>query len=194
MSAVVTNSPHSVRPLGGHSARTITYYGHGIRGNTPNPPALLYRPSHRQGKSQFRSQQSNDSRPAKSVLAPSLVPACAESSASAYFSGHKTKAQVYSHPLQRAPAAGQNADFAPIQQGPKESLGNSVTVARLTLDQLVQVRILVPQLLPRTNRHRRQLFDKGTGLCARPKNARGRGLIRAVGNWEGWGLWGRYSL
>ena len=33
MSAVVTNSPHSVRPLGGHSARTITYYGHGIRRN-----------------------------------------------------------------------------------------------------------------------------------------------------------------
>jgi len=32
MSAVVTNSPHSVRPLGGHSGRSITYYGHGIRG------------------------------------------------------------------------------------------------------------------------------------------------------------------
>ena len=34
VAAVVTNSPHSVWPLGGHSARTITYYGDGIRGKS----------------------------------------------------------------------------------------------------------------------------------------------------------------
>ena len=40
-----------------------------------------------------------------------------------------------------------NADFAAREQASKKLLGNSVTVARLTLDQLVQVRILVPQYM-----------------------------------------------
>ena|GEM_PF-3963805 len=35
MSAVVTNSPPSVRALGGHSGRTIAYYEHGIRKIAP---------------------------------------------------------------------------------------------------------------------------------------------------------------
>ena len=40
---------------------------------------------------------------------------------------------------------GDIVDFA--EEYKKNFLGNSVTVARLTLDQLVQVRILVPQVL-----------------------------------------------
>ena len=40
---------------------------------------------------------------------------------------------------------GDTVDFA--EEYKKSFLGNSVTVARLTLDQLVQVRILVPQVL-----------------------------------------------
>ena len=44
--------------------------------------------------------------------------------------------------------------------GPSELfLGNSVTVARLTLDQLVQVRILVPQFIPNLRRKPGPCFD-----------------------------------
>ncbi len=51
----------------------------------------------------------------------------------------------FGFPQGGVPRRGDIVDFA--EEYKKSFLGNSVTVARLTLDQLVQVRILVPQVL-----------------------------------------------
>ncbi len=62
--------------------------------------------------------------------------------------GQKPKGQVYSEKLKKTLFWLKTKVFTPKNQSSKKILGNSVTVARLTLDQLVQVRILVPQLPP----------------------------------------------
>ncbi len=61
--------------------------------------------------------------------------------------GQEPKGQVYSEKLKKTLFRSKSKVFTPKKQASKENLGNSVTVARLTLDQLVQVRILVPQVL-----------------------------------------------
>ena len=63
------------------------------------------------------------------------------------FDGQKDEKEVYSSTLKKTLRKAKKADFAAKKQARKKLLGNSVTVARLTLDQLVQVRILVPQLV-----------------------------------------------
>ena len=62
------------------------------------------------------------------------------------FDGQKDEKEVYSSTLKKTLFKAKNADFAAKKQARKKLLGNSVTVAQLALDQLVQVRILVPQL------------------------------------------------
>src|SRR4030042_7092970 len=63
------------------------------------------------------------------------------------FAGRAPKRRLYSHPLKRTPVEPGSSGSAPARQGgPKKTLGNSVMVAQLTLDQLVKVRILIPQL------------------------------------------------
>ena len=62
------------------------------------------------------------------------------------FDGQKAEKEVYSNTLKKTLFKTKNAAFAAKKQAAKKLLGNSVTVARLTLDQLVQVRILVPQM------------------------------------------------
>ena len=69
------------------------------------------------------------------------------------FDGQKREKAIYFGSLKKTLVKAKNADFAATRgQASKKLLGNSVTVARLTLDQLVQVRILVPQLLSSTDR------------------------------------------
>ncbi len=63
------------------------------------------------------------------------------------FDRQKREKAIYFGSLKKMFVKPKNADFAARGQASKKLLGNSVTVARLTLDQLVQVRILVPQLL-----------------------------------------------
>ena len=62
--------------------------------------------------------------------------------------GQKPKGQVYSEKLKKTLFWLKTRIFTPKNQSSKKILGNSVTVARLTLNQLVQVQILVPQLPP----------------------------------------------
>ena len=59
--------------------------------------------------------------------------------------GQKPKGQVYSEKLKKTLFWLKTRIFTPKNQSSKKILGNSVTVARLTLNQLVQVQILVPQ-------------------------------------------------
>ncbi len=68
------------------------------------------------------------------------------------FDGQRREKAIYFDSLKKTLVKAKNADFAAREQASKKLLGNSVTVARLTLDQLVQVRILVPQLLSSTDR------------------------------------------
>ncbi len=63
------------------------------------------------------------------------------------FNGQRREKAIYFGGLKKMFVKAKNADFAAREQASKKLLGNSVTVARLTLDQLVQVRILVPQVL-----------------------------------------------
>ena len=63
------------------------------------------------------------------------------------FDGQKREKAIYFGSLKKMLVKPKNAVFAARGQASKKLLGNSVTVARLTLDQLVQVRILVPQVL-----------------------------------------------
>ena len=62
------------------------------------------------------------------------------------FAGHAPKRRLYSHPLKRTPVEPGSSGSAPARQWSEKTLGNSVMVAQLTLDQLVKVRILIPQL------------------------------------------------
>ncbi len=63
------------------------------------------------------------------------------------FDGQRREKAIYFGSLKKMLVKAKNADFAAREQASKKLLGNSVTVARLTLDQLVQVRILVPQYM-----------------------------------------------
>jgi integrase len=61
--------------------------------------------------------------------------------------GQEAENQVYSKKLKKTLFRSKTKVFTPKRQASKNVLGNSVTVARLTLNQLVQVRILVPQVV-----------------------------------------------
>ncbi len=61
--------------------------------------------------------------------------------------GQKPKRQVYSGKWKKMLFKAKDAIFAAKKQAQKIIVGNSVMVARLTLNQLVQVRILVPQVV-----------------------------------------------
>ena len=63
------------------------------------------------------------------------------------FNGQRREKAIYFGSLKKMFVKTKNADFAARERALKKLLGNSVTVARLTLDQLVQVRILVPQYM-----------------------------------------------
>ncbi len=63
------------------------------------------------------------------------------------FNGQRREKAIYFGSLKKMFVKTKNADFAARERASKKLLGNSVTVARLTLDQLVQVRILVPQYM-----------------------------------------------
>ncbi len=80
-------------------------------------------------------------------LAQNLALFDGKSRTSTNYDGQEAENQVYSKKLKKTLFRSKTKVFTPKKQAREKIVGNSVTVARLTLNQLVQVRILVPQVV-----------------------------------------------